>query len=275
MFERSDRIRIETRLLAVIVVPILIMAFIYLYFLQPRSAELFAWEINPPIMAAFVGAGYLGGSYYFIRVIFERRWHRVAAGLWPVGAFVWFMFLTTILHWERFDKGHFPFQLWLAIYSATPFLIPIVWWRNRPADPGTPEAVDATVPDWLRLLTGGIGAIFFAFALVCFLFPDFVAGFWFWKISPLMTRVLGGWSALMGTGGLMLFPDRRWSAWRIQIESMFVWHFLVVIACFANLGDFHQPLNFFVIGESAGLLGFIAIYVHMTRRARVSSESQP
>ena len=90
-----------------------------------------------------------------------------------------------------------------------------------------------------------------------------------------MTRVLVGWSALMGTGGLMLFPDRRWSAWRIQIESMFVWHFLVVIACFANLGDFHQPLNFFVIGESAGLLGFIAIYVHMTRQARVSSESQP
>jgi hypothetical protein len=192
MFAYSNRIRIETRLLALIVVPILVMAFVYLYFLQPRSAELFAWEINPPVMAAFVGAGYLGGAYYFVRVIFGRKWHHVAAGLLPVGAFVWFMFLTTLLHWARFDKSHFPFQLWLAIYSVTPFLIPIVWWRNRAADPGTAEPGDISVPRWLAILTGAIGLIFVIFGLICLVSPARVADNWFWSISPLMVRVLGG-----------------------------------------------------------------------------------
>jgi len=262
----DDAIRPETRALAISVVPILVAAFIILWFYQPRGEELFAWQVDPPVMAAFVGAGYLGGAYYFIRVIFGRRWHRVAHGLMPVGAFVWFMFLATLLHWARFDTGHFPFQLWLAIYSVTPFLIPIVWWRNRAADPGAPEPADRVVPDGLRWLTGGIGLAFCLFALLCLFAPGLVAPHWVWKISPLMTRVLGGWSALMGVGGLMLVPDRRWSTWRVQIESMFLWHALVVVASLAHLEDFHRPLNFFLLGEIVGLAGFAAIYLGMMRR---------
>jgi hypothetical protein len=64
----------------------------------------------------------------------------------------------------------------------------------------------------------------------------------------------------------MLFPEGRWSAWRVQIESMALWHALVVIAALRNISDFDRPLNFFLLGEVVGLAGFGAIYFFMSRR---------
>ncbi len=268
MLRHSNRITLAARLVALFVIPILVLAFVYLYFLQPRSGQLFAWEINPPVMAALIGSGYLGGAYYFVRLLFGRRWHEVAVGLPTVGVFVWSMILLTLLHWQRFDIGHFPFQLWLAIYSVTPFLIPVVWWINSRADPGSFPPGDRRVPKWLGTLTGSIGLIFCIFAVVCFIRPQLVAPWWVWTMTPLGFRALAGWTALMGVGGLLLWREPRWSAWRIQIESMFLWHALLVIAALRNLGDFHRPLNPFLVGEIVGLLGFVAIYVHMQRQPR-------
>jgi hypothetical protein len=266
MLQNSNRITLAARLLALIVIPILVMAFIFLYFYQPRSADLFAWQINPPVMAALIGAGYLGGAYYFSRLLVGRRWHEVQAGLPTVGAFVWSMILLTLIHWSRFDIHHFPFQLWLAIYSVTPFLIPVVYWWNRRADPGTFTPGDRRVPRWLGMLTGSIGLIFCLFAITCFIWPQFVAPWWAWQMTPLGFRALAGWTALMGVGGLMLWREPRWSAWHIQIESMFLWHTLLVIAALRHLGDFYRPVNLFLIGEILGLLGFVAIYRYMLRQ---------
>ena len=262
----SDRVRIEARVLGAVLVPFLVAAFVFLTFEQPRSGELFAWQVNPPIMAAFVGAGYLGGAYYFMRVIFGRKWHRLAAGLPPISAFVWFMLIATVLHWSRFDVSHFPFQVWLLIYVLAPVLVPALWWFSRKADDGAAEPGDRTVPDWLRQLIGLLGLSFSLFAAVCLVVPAVVAANWFWTMTPLLARILGGWTALLGVGGMTLYFEPRWSGWRIEIESIALWHALVVWACFRNLGDFTAPVNLFVIGEILGLIGFVALYLFMSSR---------
>ena len=73
----KDQIRPFTRIVATIVVPFLALAFLILYFFPEQSGEHFAWAINPPLTAMFMGAGYIGGAWLFVNAILGKRWHRV------------------------------------------------------------------------------------------------------------------------------------------------------------------------------------------------------
>jgi hypothetical protein len=265
---RDDRILPETRVVAALVIPVLLLAFGVLYFMPDDTGRRFAWEIRPHMTAHFIGAGYLGGAYFFFRVSTSKRWHRVAAGFLPVTAFTWFMLLATILHRDRFDLGHFPFQLWLILYVVTPFLVPWLWLRNRVTDPGTPESGDVVVPGFIRWVTGSIGVLFAGCALLFFLSPTTAIAIWPWTLSPLTARVLAGWFALFGVGALVVSQDSRWSAWRIEIESIVLWQLLVLAAAVFNLPDFDSPLNWYLVAVVAGLLAFVAIYIDLGWRRR-------
>lgn len=269
---KDDRILPATRLVAGLVVPVLILAFIILYLFPETSGERFAWPIKPDMTAAFMGAGYLGGAWLFLHAIFGSRWHRVAPGFLPVAAFTSFMLLATILHWDRFDLRHIPFLLWLVLYVVTPFLLPILWWRNRVTDPGTPEADDVTVPQAARWTLGVLGVVLLGFAIFAFLVPERYAGIWVWQLSPLTARILGGWLVLLGAGGLVISRDARWSAWRVGLESIGIWHILVLVAAFINRSDFTDGLlNWYLIAVTAVLVGMAILYVMMESRRRAQS----
>lgn len=261
---RDDRISPSTRIVSAIVVPFLVLAFIILYLTPGRSGERFAWEIQPAMTAAFMGAGYLGGAWVFINAIFGRRWHRVAAGFLPVTTFTIFMLLATIVHWERFDLSHIPFLLWLGLYVITPVLVPLIWWHNRVTDPGTLEPDDQRVPAvarWaLRLL--GLGLV--VFAVIGFIVPEWVIGLWPWMLTPLTARIMSGWFALLGVGGLVIANESRWSGWQVGLQSIGLWHLLVIIAALIHPSDFPGGLgNWYVISVVLVLLGMLSLYLVM------------
>lgn len=266
----DDRIFRSTRIVAALVVPFLVLAFIILYFLPESSGERFAWEIRPDMTAAFMGAGYLGGSWLFLNVIWGKRWHRVAPGFPPVTAFTIGMLLATALHWERFDVGHLPFLIWLVLYVVTPFLVPFVWWRNRTTDPGTPEADDVVVPAAARWALAALGVVLLASAVVAFAWPDVVIRIWPWTLTPLTARILGGWFALLGVGGLVIARDSRWSAWPVGLQAIAIWHVLVLVAAYLYRADFPGGLfNWYLISVVVVLLGMAGLFVMMERRRRV------
>jgi hypothetical protein len=264
--EADNRVLPQTRWVAALVIPFLVLAFVILVFIPNQTGQRFAWEIKPPMTAAFMGTGYLGGAYFFARVVTARRWHRVAAGFLAVTAFTWCMLLATLLHWDRFDFRHLGGLLWLALYLVTPFLVPWIWWRNRAADPGIPEPGDQAVPSPIRWLTGLIGGLMLAAAVLFFASPGLAIGAWPWKLTPLTARVLGGWFALFGVGALVISRDSRWSAWRIAIESMALWQALILVAAAFHLNDFTRPLNWYLVAVAVGLPGSVAIYGGMEWR---------
>ena len=73
-----------TRVLAVVVVPFLVAAFVICYLLPTRTAELFAWGSKPPVTAMLLASVYLGGAAFFVRVALANarraRGAAVAAG---------------------------------------------------------------------------------------------------------------------------------------------------------------------------------------------------
>src|SRR4051794_19989963 len=72
---RDDRILPEVHWLAGVIVLVLVTAALILYLFPDRTADLFAWTINPTMSALLMGAGYGAGAYYFARVFFSPKWH--------------------------------------------------------------------------------------------------------------------------------------------------------------------------------------------------------
>lgn len=266
---QEDQIRPFTRIVAAIVVPFLILAFLILYFFPQLSGERFAWPIQPPMTAMYMGAGYIGGAWLFVRAIFGKHWHRVAPGFLPVTTFASAMLLATIIHWDVFDPGHFPFVLWMALYLVTPFLVPLVWWLNRPADPGTPEEGDMLVPAVARWSLRGLGVILLGFALAGFIRPVWLIELWPWSLSPLTARIISGWLGLMGVGGVVIAADARWSSWKVGLQSIGMWHLLVVAAAFFRRTDFTGGLvNWYLMSVFIVLVGMLFLYLMMEGRRR-------
>ena len=83
----EDRVLLATRVLSVVIIPFLLVAFVVLYFWTSAddTARLFAWRIVPPFTPMLLGSVYLGGAYFFLRAAGATQWHRVEGGFVSVG----------------------------------------------------------------------------------------------------------------------------------------------------------------------------------------------
>ena len=226
---RDDRVFTSTRILGMVIVPFLFVAFALLYFFPDDTRHWFAWDVQPTITPLVMGAGYIAGAYFFIRVARERLWHRIQVGFLPVTAFTLFMAIGTFAHLDRFDTQHVAFWIWVGLYVTTPILVPLVWWRNRRTDPQRPEPGERPLPPHVRGALLTIGAVQSLVALVLLLSPSTMIEHWPWLLTPLTAQTLGGWFALPGVTALMMGLDGRWSAIRITLESQLIGLALILL----------------------------------------------
>src|SRR5947208_6158058 len=233
---RNDRVFPETRWVSVIIVPFLVAAFVILYLFPDHTQGLFAWGIQPRMSAMMLGAAYIGGAYFFMRVATFARWHWVKVGFLPVTSFATLMGIATILHWDRFNHSYLSFFAWVGLYFTTPFIVLLLWLRNRSTDPG-PTSHDRRVPRLVRLVIGIVGGLTLLTSIFLFLQPGFMIGTWPWQLTPLTARGMGALFALTGAGVLVIALGDRWSAGRIALESQMIGIIavgLVLVLCCSN-----------------------------------------
>jgi hypothetical protein len=263
---RDDRVFQSTRILGMVIVPFLLVAFVLLYFFPDDTEHWFAWNVQPTITPLVMGAGYVAGAYFFVRVARERLWHRIQVGFLPVTAFTVFMAIGTFAHLDRFDTQHVAFWIWVGLYVTTPVLVPLAWWRNRRTDPRTPEPGEPPLPKHVRTALLGAGGVQSLVALVLLLSPDTMIEHWPWLLTPLTAQTLGGWFALPGVTALMMGLDGRWSAIRITLESQLIGLALILLAT-ARAWDVIDSSNAlayaFVAGLSALFAALLALRVWM------------
>jgi hypothetical protein len=227
--ERDNAILLPTRITAAVIAPVLALAVVMLFILSGDTEQHWAWTIRPELTAMFMGAGYASGTYFFARVFFGKSWHTVALGFLPITMFTIFMFLATVLHWDRFNHGHVSFWIWTFLYFVTPILVPALWVMNRRTDPGRAPG-ELLVPIPIRGVLGIAGAVLVLLAAAMMVSPSTFADDWLWPLSELTARVVAAFIVL--TGGLLLGIawDARWSASRIHIETFVIGATLMLIA---------------------------------------------
>jgi hypothetical protein len=269
--QRDDRVRPASRALAVLVIPFLVVAAAMLWFWPEDTGRLFAWPIKPPMTAMFLATAYVGGIYFFFRVVFGRQWHRVKVGFLPVATFASLLGIATALHWDRFTHGHVSFWAWATLYFMAPPLVLAAWWSNRRHDPGVRADDDPALPPLLRLALSIAAVAVLALGALLFVQPGILIPVWAWKLTPLTARVVAAIVAMQGVALLYIASDDRWSAASVMLEAELVTTPLMAIAALRARSDFDAA------GSSApamaGALGLawlatLALFVWMRRRRR-------
>ena len=268
---RDDRIRPFTRAVAVLVLPFLVVAVVLLYLLPHRTEQLFAWTIAPPLTSMLLASAYVGGIWFFVRVLVGRRWHRVKYGFPAVLLFAVLLGTATLLHWDRFHHGHVSFIAWSVLYLVTPVLVAAVLVVDWRADPGVPEERDLRIPTAARIVLAVVGGA----ALLCgasmFLLPEHTTRLWAWETTPLTARVVGAVLTLPGAVNLWLLRETRWSAMREVVQAEIVSLLFIAVALAVSVRDleWERPAAAAVVGGIlVSLLGFASFYVWCERRLR-------
>ena len=271
---RADRTLAATRVLSAIIIPFLVAAFIVLFPEPTDTARLFAWGIKPPMSAMVLGSVYLGGAYFFLRVVRSSNWHTVAGGFLPVATFATLMGIATILHWDRFNHGQLAFWLWVCLYFTTPFLVLAIFFRNqRQYAPATGE--ELKMPGGAALAIVALGAAAVLTGAFLFVLPQQAGDIWPWQLTPLTARVLGAVFAL-GLAGLGAWRERRWSAARVlvQVEGFMLLLILVAGVRASSELDPAKPLTWlFAVGFVVTAVASAVLYIRMESRARSVSTS--
>jgi hypothetical protein len=275
---RDDRVLRSTRVLGAVIVPFLIVAFALLYFFPDDTRHWFAWDVQPTITPLIMGAGYVAGAYFFVRVARETRWHRIQVGFLPVTAFTLFMAIGTFNHLDRFATQHVAFWIWVGLYVTTPVLVPLAWWRNRATDPGTPEPGEPPLPRFVRPALLAAGTVQSLVALVLLFFPATMIEHWPWLLTPLTAQTLGGWFALPGVTALMMGLDARWSAIRITLESQLIGLALILIGtarAWEDVETSNALAPVFVAGIAGLFVALAALEGFMVRAGRGPAADGP
>lgn len=269
MNQRDNRILSETRWVAGLVIPFLVVAFIILFIFPDQTGMLFAWKIQPSMSAMMLGSAYAGGIYFFTGVLRSRQWHKVKVGFLPVIAFASLLGIATILHWDKFNHSHVSFFAWAGLYFTTPFIVSFVWLRNRKQDAGNSGEQDTIIPYTWRLIMGAFGSITLVISLFLFLQPGMLISLWPWTLTPLTARVMGAMFALPGLVGLGIALDKRWDAAILILQSQGFSILLILIASILSSQDYDWAYGgswLFVSGLGLMLVSIILLILFMNNR---------
>lgn len=164
-----------------------------LFLLTEQTDRTFAWTIGSPLMAAFLGAMYLGDIPLLLAVRREAVWAYARAAAWGVLAFTGVSLVATLLHLDKFHLGTGPASarlaawLWMVVYVTLPLLSTWLIWRQA-QQPGGEPAVTEAQPAWRRRLLGLAAAAALVLGLALLLVPALAP--WPWVLTPLTGRAI-------------------------------------------------------------------------------------
>lgn len=274
---RDDSVTRAMRVAAVVVVAVLLPALVILWGLPSRTGDLWAWTIHPDLTPIFMGSGYGAGAYFFLRVYRTPRWHEVSVGVISAAGFALLMLATTIAHYDKFNHGDAPtlaaiaFYGWTAVYVLSPWIVAWLWWRNERADPREPADGERLVDRRVLLAArcAAVGALLVA--AVVLTSPSIAIERWGWDLTPLTARVLGCFTAQVGSGFFLLSLDPRWSSWRVLVQTFMIAVALLLVGAARASGDFDTSCAWtwiYLAGLACGALALLGLYLSMERAPR-------
>ena len=268
-----------TRGIAILLVPLLLAAGVILYIWPDRTAELFAWTITPRLTPLLMGAGYLAGAYFFVRVAAGEQRGSVVAGFPPIAVFAWILAGTTLMHWDRFNHSHVTFITWVIVYALTPLILPALWLLNRTSTrQPAPHDRSNGPAKWIMVVIGATGALLVAIGVVLFVTPERLIPLWPWTLTPLTARVVASWFILAGLQDIGIATQQRWEAARVILQTQLIGLALIILGIPRALDvmNWNNILSgIFVLGFGILFLGLLAVYVLTERQTPTAAKMHP
>jgi hypothetical protein len=187
-----------TRLgLAVLTVALLVVG-LPLVVAPGRTDRYFAWTIDVPLTAGFLGACYWTAALFTFLSARERTWERVRVvmpGILVAGTLI---LAATLIHIDRFAMDSMRGWIWVILYAGLPPGVLLLLALEAGGRPPVGHGVAAV-----------FGAALIAVAAALYAFPATTAGWWPWPLTPLTARMIGAWLAAVGATLIVRREDDR------------------------------------------------------------------
>jgi hypothetical protein len=194
------------RSLLVVAAVLVFLAGFQLTVFPTRTADWFAWTIDVPMTAVFLGAAYWSSAVLEVAGARSRTWSRARLTVWTVLVFTVLTLVVTLVHLDKFHLGaEHPTSArvitwgWLAIYAGVPLAMVVGLVLQARATATATDADDVRrLPAGLRWLLVGLATLLLASGVALLLAPERAADGWAWPLTPLTARAIGAW--LVGLG---------------------------------------------------------------------------
>lgn len=191
------------RLLLVVAGVLVVLAGTQLFVFTERTATHFAWTVDPPLTAAFLGAAYWSAAAFEWSAATARPWVDARIAVPAVFVFTVLTLVTTLVHLDRFHLGssfgagtQAVTWTWIAIYATVPVLMLVVGWRQQRA-PGADPPRSRRLPAWLRVVVAVQATVLLVAGGWLLLLPAH-RGWWPWALTELTARAIGAWAFSLG-----------------------------------------------------------------------------
>lgn len=182
-----------------------------LYVLARHTEDAFAWTIQPPITAAFLGGGFGAGFVLVVLSLRQGVWASARIGFLSVLLFTCLMLVATLLHLDRFHFGatddvpSAAAWIWLVVYAVVPVAMLAVLVLQLRA-PGSDPPVVARLGVGLRVVLGLQAVILLVAGVALFLVPA-SRDLWPWPLTPLTARAVASWLVALGLAAVLAIRE--------------------------------------------------------------------
>lgn len=210
-----------------------------LYFFPENTASYFAWTIQHPLTPVFMGAAYFAGIGNLLAVRADR-WSLARVQLPAIIVFSSLMLIATLLHIPIFNWPHPVAWAWAAVYVVSPVAATIVFIQMERGF-RSPRFESQPMPRGFSILMTAAGLLQALIGLALFLLPGQAAPLWAWSLTPLTSRVIGGWWLSGAALQLMLARQETLHTARVGLLANLLINSLLVAGAVTHFNDLNGP----------------------------------
>ena len=226
----------SARALLLVAGALVFVAGLQLFVFSTRTETLFAWTIDVPLTAAFLGAGYWASVAFEWLAARERTWANARVALPTVFLFTVLTLVATLVHLDLFHlDGSFATWAraaawgWLAIYVVVPIAMTVIVVMQLRA-PGVDPVRSRPLPAPLRIALGTQSVVMIALGAYLFVSPERAASVWPWALTPLTGRAVGAWVVSIGGAAVQVVWDNDGRRARVAGVAYLVLGLLELVA---------------------------------------------
>ena len=187
-----------------------------LVLLTTRTDKYFAWTIDSPLTAAFLGANYWSSALLALIASRETVWARGRISISVALAFAPLTAAATLIHIDKFHLDTFYGWFWVAAYAIYPPMLGALFARQLRIPGGDPPR-GSPLPGWVRATFVGHAAIMIPLGVALFVAPDTVGRLWPWTLTPLTGRVVAAWTLALGVLGAHAIRENDFSRTKVAL----------------------------------------------------------